>query len=227
MSRKLGLKLFGSLLYPLSSTGIVMVCFCTIASATLSGLGALLGGFAIALKPIGLLIGASYFWYLCECVRDSSDGNTISPSLLGNTDDLQAMIEQYFYIAICWGIFILPSILYIQFTKHADTVFYILTAYGVLCFPMAILRVILFDSLSALNPVGLIWSILKTIPFYLGLLLIIAAVTSPFIFILSRAGNSSFIGFISILFLSYISMVFAHLLGRFYYRYQNILKWDI
>jgi len=90
---------------------------------------------------------------------------------------------------------------------------------------MGLLAVIIFDSLSALNPILLIGSIISTNFSYFGLVLVFCCAA----LIIKSIGNvtkSQILDFILFCIHIYLGMVAAHLLGRFYFRYQEKLNWE-
>ena len=117
-------------------------------------------------------------------------------------------------------------------------VVWLLLALGLFLFPMSLLSVIMFDSIAGLNPVLVIVSVASTLLPYIGLLLLLAVLVisirlvvplaiplisggNPFlsigVFILYGSGIADF----------YLMMVLAHLLGRFYWKYQDKLYWEV
>jgi hypothetical protein len=108
-----------------------------------------------------------------------------------------------------------------------SAIFWSLLAYGVFFFPMGILAVVMFDSINGLNPVLLICSIASKFFQYCALIM--------FIFILGFLPvalnwifpQSLIISYISSVVRIYLIMVVAHLLGRFYRRYQEKLNWEV
>jgi hypothetical protein len=111
-------------------------------------------------------------------------------------------------------------------------------AFGVFLFPMGLLAVIMFDTLSALNPAIIIGSIFSAFFPYLGLILLLAVVIVSVRFImplydLITSGGSSLLAIGTIFIYSsgvadfYMLMVMAHLLGRFFYKYQEKLNWEV
>jgi phage FluMu protein Com len=187
---------------------------------------------------IGLAFGLYLYWYLCECVRDSAFGGIRAPETLGTTPGLGEMFWRVLNIVGCCVVFAGPSGFYLLYTHKADTIFWALLAFGVFIFPMGLLSVIMFDSFSGLNPILLIGSIISTFLPYIGLISLLAALIIsikfllPVLSLISSGGNPvKFIG-LSILYGSgiidfYLMMVIAHLLGRFYWRYQDKLRWDV
>jgi hypothetical protein len=112
-------------------------------------------------------------------------------------------------------------------------VFFSTFFYGLFFFPMGLLTVIMFDSIWGLNPWRLVRSIFKTFFPYCGLILFFCLYGVPLVFtrkivtqeILLR--RSKLILYAAICANAYLFMVGAHLLGRFYWRYQEKLNWEV
>ncbi len=187
---------------------------------------------------IGLIFGMYYYWYLCECVRDSAEGGIRAPETVGETPGLGELISQTWKTVVCFLFFALPVFIYLLYTARIDWIFWSLLAFGVFLFPMGLLAVIMFDSLSALNPAIIIGSILSAFFPYLGLIILLAGVIVSvrylmLVFTLIRSAGSIFLA-IGAFFIYgsgvadfYMLMVMAHLLGRFYYKYQERLNWEV
>jgi hypothetical protein len=96
---------------------------------------------------------------------------------------------------------------------------------------MALLAVIMFNSTSGLNPLIIISSIFSTFFQYCGLVALIVAIIflyvqtikflplNPYI----RMALSPLVQAVEF----YLAMVAAHLLGRFYFKYQGKLNWEV
>ena len=187
---------------------------------------------------IFVLFFTYYYWYLCECVRDSAEGGIRAPETIGHTPGLGELISECLKTLACFAFFALPMLIYLLYTFRVDWIFWTLLAYGVFLFPMGLLAVIMFDTLSALNPVIIIGSIFSAFLPYLGLILMLAVVIVSVRFImplydLVTSGGSSLLAIGAILVYStgainfYMLMVMAHLLGRFFYKYQEKLNWEV
>ena len=112
--------------------------------------------------------------------------------------------------------------------------FWLLLTYGVLFLPMGLLSCVMFDSIRGLNPVLLVASMLSTIVQYCGLVLLIGVVivilkvmTGMDVDRTQREPISGLIlGVIFYGFSLYAALIISHLLGRFYWRYQDKLNWE-
>jgi hypothetical protein len=94
----------------------------------------------------------------------------------------------------------------------------------------------MFDSIRGLNPVLLLSSIFSTFVQYSGLVLLVATIVLAVVLFTHMQGtgnvwqNRASRMFLMILFNGitlYAIFVVAHLLGRFYYKYQDKLNWEV
>jgi len=181
-----------------------------------------------------ILIGLYMCWYFAECVRDSAAGGTRAPEVFA-TAEVSTMFEQSLYLAACYIIFAGPAGFYSVFTHKTDAVFWLLAAFGVFFFPIGLLAVVMFNSGVAFNPILWVASIFSTFLQYCGLVLLICGVVLPIAAIMNIQPEDIPLpkvltlilqaGFTAILL--YIVFVIAHLLGRFYWRYQERLNWEV
>jgi hypothetical protein len=189
----------------------------------------LLGPFGIlAIAPgmfLNFVIGMYFLWYLAECIRDSAEGGIRAPETFANAPGLGELFGQLFRLLICILIFAGPLGYYYIKTGRIDTIFWSLLALAVFFLPISLLAVILFDSLCGLNPLLLIGSVFSTHFIYCALVVILWAIALSIIFILKMLSSILAI-FLSVYFIMYILFIVAHLLGRFYWRYQEKIHWD-
>ena len=187
---------------------------------------------------IGILFGMYLYWYLCQCIRDSALGGIRAPETIGETPGLWELFVQSLKPIGCLACFVLPAVAYFVYTRRIDPVFWALLALGIFLFPMGLLSVIMFDSFAGLNPVLVIGSVASTVLPYIGLLLLVAVLVISIRFVVPLAtpfiagGNPLLSIGLFILYASgvadfYLMMVLAHLLGRFYWKYQDKLNWEV
>jgi hypothetical protein len=113
--------------------------------------------------------------------------------------------------------------------------FYLLTGFGIIIFPMAVLSVFIHESIRGLNPILLVKSICKTFLPYICIVLsfwgvFAFSIGTLFLAILLAQYMKSFVVFKIILICRrfvtvYILIVLAHILGRFYYKNSYKLDW--
>ncbi len=225
-------------LYPISLPGLMNLGIFTILLLLMSLTRRLLGPYMYFRFSPGILIniavGIYLCWYVTECVRDSAKGGRRAPEAFA-TVGLGEMWSQSLHIIGCYLIFLGPALFYSIFSNKTDIVFWPLLAYGVFFFPMGLLACIMFDSISGLNPVLLIGSIFSTFFQYCGLVLLINGIVLGFRAIQTiRTSNIQretftmiILGAVFSVILLYVAFVVAHLIGRFYWRYQDKLNWEV
>ncbi len=209
-----------------------------------AGLGGLttlvvLVGVPFLLRPfllglVGLLIGSVFSlytaWYLAECVYDSAKGGARAPMAL-DTPDLDVMLSRALYLVAVYGLFLSPVAIYWFWMRRVDPIFWGLAAWAVMFFPMGLLAMVIHDSTSALNPFFLLGAIFRTFFPYVGLILlmgIFVALRWWITSLLPHASRSRWLLELPVLFATtYLAMVAAHVLGRFYWRYRDRLDWGI
>jgi len=178
-----------------------------------------------------LVIFLGYLFYcLSDCIRDSANGGRrapnidISPTVLLNAGEL---ISPVFNVFVCTAVCLGPLLAYFIITRRTNLIFWLLVTYGVIFLPMVLLVTVLFDSLRALNPILIIPSTVTVFLPYCGLVLLFFAVGGLIATIISILPQSRVIGYILGAVCIYLAMVAAHLLGRFYWRYQEKLNWEV
>ncbi len=217
-------------LYPICTPCLVTIGIVIIIPLLLNLAMGLLGPFGILLIVPGMFVNfviSMYFlWYLAECIRDSAEGGIRAPETLANAPSLGELFGQLLRLLICILIFAGPMGYYYIKTHRTDSIFWSLLALAVFFLPIGLLAVTMFDSTRGLNPLLLIGSVFSTHFIYFALVVILCAIVLSVIFILKTL-SSIWAVFLSGYFVMYILFIVAHLLGRFYWRYQEKLNWDI
>ena len=93
--------------------------------------------------------------------------------------------------------------------------------------PMALLGVAMYEDVRGLNPIRLVGSTLKTLPQYM--------IRAPFCYLLCALIPAAIyymlklwiIGHALMLAAYYVWLVLAHQLGRFFYKNDETLNWDV
>jgi hypothetical protein len=176
---------------------------------------------------IKFLIFLYMYWYLAECVRESASGWTRAPQGFGGLPTLRDMFGQVINIIGCLAVFFAPFVLYMLFAQKAGIIFWLLLIYAVSLYPMTLLAVTLFDSGRGFNFHLIFKSISKTFLPYIGLVLFLVLIVILISLIPSEAIDSSFWNYILRMIVIYAAFIGAHLLGRFYWKYQDKLNWDV
>jgi DNA-directed RNA polymerase subunit RPC12/RpoP len=176
---------------------------------------------------VQVLIFLYMYWYLAECIRESADGWVRAPLGFGGLPSFRDMFEQVVDIIGCLAVFFAPFVLYMLFARKAGVVFWLLLVYAVFLYPMALLAVVMFDSARGFNFRLIFRSISNTFWPYCGLVLFFIAT----VLLISRIPLDTLqspgrrYAFRSVII--YAAFVGAHLLGRFYWRYQDRLDWEV
>jgi hypothetical protein len=206
---------------------VLLCCFC----------GGILG------LIVRIVISYSYmYWYFSECIRDSAAGGIRAPETIGSITGIGAMFLEFFRLFACYAFFLGPVTFYRGYTflfeiEMNSTIFWGLLTYGIFFFPMGALAVVMFDSVNGLNPILIVRSIITTFIQYCGLFILFYGLSILFIILLVMIGSIlPRRGMFSHYFLSYILsniafiyslLIYGHLLGRFYWRYQEKLYWEV
>ncbi len=202
---------------------------------------------------ISIVLPFYFYWYLAECVRGTADGELRAPDTIGTTPGtIGEIFGQTLKILVCLLFFFAPVLIYFFMTVRAglqskppeysewpavasslrsDKIFWLLLSYGIFFFPMGLLSVVMFDSINGLNPILLIGSIYNTFLQYCGLILFFYAFGYLIMNTHRLLWSIFFIPqvwfYVSRFITSCLFMTMAHVLGRFYWRYQDKLKWEV
>jgi len=192
---------------------------------------------------VNVIISLYMYWYFCECIRDSAAGGLRAPETIGSMAALGEMFWQYLRLFACYIFFLAPVTFYHGWTYYTNNeingvIFWSLLTYGVFFFPMGLLAVVMFDSVQGLNPVLLIRSIISTLFQYCGLVILFYGLAV--LLVIGRMGSvlatvrtgSTLLGPLLVYILIFavyiwLLLVAGHLLGRFYWRYQEKLNWEV
>jgi hypothetical protein len=238
-------------LYPLSISGLIHLVIFLCTPILISLIYRFLLNY---IWPVGELIVAILYllfvgyalYYLSWCVIDSTKGGLRAPDT--NLQPSPAKEELLGWVGIllaCIAVCFWPSAVYYVFTRKTDVLYWLLIVTGLLFFPMALLAGFLYDSIAELNPILIIKSVIKTFPayfpvviFFFGLFAVVRKITpqlpqpegpaSALLYlprvisiILGAEFALRLTGFI------YLAMIGAHILGRFYWRHQEKLRWEV
>lgn len=165
-------------------------------------------------------------WYAAECIRDSAAGSIRATDTTASTPGFAELIGQSLTVLACGAACMAPAILYAHSHGH-DGLFWVLYGAGGFLFPMALLAVILFESLRALNPILLLGSVFSTLVPYCALAAFCYVFyLLPPLVIRCLLGDLWILGYLLLFLTFYLALVLAHVVGRFYWRNQERLNWD-
>ena len=140
-------------------------------------------------------------------------------------------VDISFWRVLLSAVFLFP--IELPLAIYSDIIFRFLVVAVVFVFPMTLLAVVMLDSFCAFNPVLIIGSILSTFVQYVGLVLLFCVVCVPivitrrFVSMQSISPAMLVLPYIARAVSIYLLMVGAHILGRFYWRYQEKLNWEV
>jgi phage FluMu protein Com len=219
-------------LYPVSFSGLInLAIFIGVPllidflwTVLIIQLACLFGLISLVIKVVVVLY---MYWYFAECIRDSADGGLRAPEVMRNLPHVVDMFWQMVNIIGCLVAFFAPFVFYMLFAKRADIIFWLLLIFAVSLFPMGLLAVIMFDSAIGLNPRLLIRSISNTFFPYCGLVLLFVTPVVLIGMLRQRVQGPEYLAFILRCVSIYLAFMAAHLLGRFYWRYQEKLNWEV
>jgi len=214
------------LLYPISLSGMIVIGMIITFEVVFVLAINVIGPLALGLSILYIILMIYLYWYYSECVRDSCDGGLRAPETLNLGEGLGEMFLQLLKILACGIVYLGPAKIYFQLTNEVDIIFWSILGIGIFLFPMGLLGVILFDSLNALNPILIIGSILSTFIPYCGLVILLCGIVWMMISV-SDIANSLVLKICLEAFHIYFLMVFSHILGRFFFKYQKKLNWEV
>jgi hypothetical protein len=218
-------------LYPTSVHGLTIIGILVVVTVLIELIMAFVGPMCCIIIFLCLCIlavlGFYMFWYFTQCIHQSADGETKASGVLVDAPSLGDMGWQSLQIFICLCFFAAPVVFYRGYTGRTDVIFYLLLAYAVFFLPMGLLAVVMHDSLTALNPLLLVGSIIKTFFSYLKLV-ILFYVVGYLLFLSDRLFSflpGIFVVAVNVVVFLYLLMVMSHLLGRFYRLNEERLDW--
>jgi len=217
-------------LFPMSLMSVVVLLLCLTVPIMLRIVLFACGPFMPIFLPFAwiilIMLYLYAFWYFSASIAHSAEGQIRAPSAAVDAPGIWDMFLNVFRAIICFLCFFFPMIFYLGRTQTFDTIFWLLFAFAVFMFPMGLLAVTVLDSFAGLNPVRIVGSALNTILPYSCIVAIYFAI--GFLFTLAgpfwRTGREVF--YISVAGIFYLLLVAGHLLGRFYFKYQEKLSWD-
>jgi DNA-directed RNA polymerase subunit RPC12/RpoP len=226
-------------LYPFNLEGIVSLSIFWLMPLFIDFLGMFIIFPFLLFIPQFIIFGYMYYYFM-DCVRESSAGWVRAPQNIANMPDLDEAVQQAISIVVSLLIFWGPVAGHVIF-RHinqglldgvdydfgSDPVYWVLMGYGVFFFPMGLLSLAMFDSITALNPFLLIRSILITFFPYLGMVMLFCVLAVLFTMVKVFLNSSFILSLFSGAAFVYMAMVTCHLLGRFYYKYSERLDWEV
>ncbi len=188
-----------------------------------------------------VIVRAYIYWYLYLCVQTAASGELKSPDILQEDEgSVRDMINRMLRMGAASFVCFAPAVIYLSWkisklaqddhnwSNQIDSIFWTILAAGLFIFPMALLSVIMNDSLAGLNPVPIVWSIVKMPIKYI---ILVACFSIPLGLSLVTNTFSDQLGYWFALpaeaISYYLAFVGAAMLGRFFYLNEQRLNWDI
>jgi len=221
------------LLYPTNLDGLVQIgilAFCLWLAKLFGGLLATFARpYGVLLAIIAYVVVAGYVvFYIGYCIYDSSQGGRRAPTVsLAHTPGMSDLLSQLLLLVAGVAICLWPAAIYRGVAGRADAWLWVLGGAGAFFLPMSLLTAALFDGIDALNPVLIVRSILVTLPAYLGLVVRLGLLGGIFLVLRSALGRLPVPQVLSMAAYLYLSLIAAHLLGRFYWRWKDRLEWGL
>jgi hypothetical protein len=218
-------------LYPANFQGLIFLAIAVLVPLLIRLVSMVLCIFGLLFSIFLGIIGMYIYWFLAQCVRDSASGGLRAPETMAETPGIGELSWQVFELFACLALWAAPASVYYIYTYKFDSIFWWLAGVGAFIYPMALLSVIMFDSVNGLNPLIIIPSIFSAFFQYCGLVVLISAI----IFLYVQTARLLPHDFFPRMVLSpliqavelYLLMIAMHLLGRFYFKYQEKLNWDV
>lgn len=222
-------------LYPANIYGLIFLAIVILIPLLIFIVGRCLGVFAvIILVPTAIIdavIGMYTYWFIAQCVRNSASGGLRAPDTMAETPGLGELLWQVLELVACFAVYAAPAFVYWRYTNRTDSIFWWLAGCGVFIYPMSLLSAIMFDSINGLNPLVIIPSIFSSFFQYCGLVVLIGAIVFLYVQTTKLLPDNFFLRIALYPLVKgvelYLAMIAAHLLGRFYFNYQQKLNWDV
>jgi hypothetical protein len=216
-------------LYPLSLPALATLGIIVVIPLLINLAAGLAGPFGFFILIPGVLVSAVlwlyFLWYAAQCIADSARGGVRAPETVAQAPGLWDMLVQTARAVAAVAVALLPLMIYWLSVRRVDPVFWSLLAWAAALCPMALLAVTMFDSVYGLNPLILVGSVLSTLLPYLGLVLALGALLFALVKAKQALAGYPLLGYAFGFAQCYLALVAAHLIGRFYWRYEEKLNW--
>ncbi len=217
--------------YPANTQGLIFLAIAVLVPLLIRLVSIALCIFGFLLSIFNLVIAMYVYWFLAQCVRDSASGGLRAPETVAETPGIWELLWQVFELFACLVLCAAPALAYYTYTHKIDTPFWWLAGFGAFIYPMALLSVIMFDSVNGLNPLIIIPSIFSAFFQYCSLVVLISAIVFLYVQTIKLIPDDFFLRMVLSPLIQavelYLAMMAMHLLGRFYFKYQEKLNWDV
>jgi DNA-directed RNA polymerase subunit RPC12/RpoP len=125
-------------LYPISKPGLIMLGLIVLVPLFLKFLR-MTFYFAMLSLPVLLIVyilvlfvsvmawivlSLYFYWYFCECIRESAAGQLRAPEIIGSAPGLWDMLLRLLRLLGCLAVFFAPVLIRLQYTRTVDAVFW-------------------------------------------------------------------------------------------------------
>jgi hypothetical protein len=218
-------------LYPANLHGMIFLAIAVLVPLIIQLISLVLCIFGLLFSILYVVIVMYIYWFLAQCIRDSAAGGLRAPETMAETPGVWELLWQVFQLIACLVLCAGPTFAYYTYTHKTDSLFWCLAGFGAFVYPMTLLSVIMFDSTSGLNPLVIIPSIFSAFFQYCGLVMLISAITLLYVQTAKLVPDGFFLRLLVSPLIHavelYLAMIAMHLLGRFYFKYQEKLNWDV
>jgi len=216
------------LLYPMNVSGVIHLLIFSLLPPLWMQAMSLQFWMSPGIGPLFCLVLLTLYLlhYLATCLSGSAQGETRTVDINSassplSVDALLSTFQTVFpAVALIW----IAPIAYFVIRERVDWILVIWTAAAGFVFPMVLLSINYFDSVRGANPVVVLPSIVSVLGPYCGLVLamyVLTGLAGGLMYLSGRPGGV----WVARAPVIYILLVQTHLLGRFYRRYQERLKW--
>jgi len=225
--------------FPFSLSGIIHLIIFSLAPLVMYFLQLTLFSFCCygQLVAFGLiiLVAGYFYYYLVHCIIAAAKDERRAPDVSDDVPTFGDLARRLLLFVTSTIICYLPAISYIIYCFYHSFLgnylneerlhfFNILCLVGLFFYPMFLLAIAMFDSMTALNPILIVASIFSTFLPYCGLALLFLGIGWLVHFV---AEMREYLALLVWAFEVYVIFVCAYILGRFYRRYEERLNWEI
>jgi hypothetical protein len=224
-------------LYPFSLSGIVMILIMAFARTFYYWLWSRPEVTNISLIEIlnpvlvlAIIIHGYLYYYLFECVRDSSLGGRRAVGWRNiEMPAYNDLLRRFGLIVVCIVITagLLWSSIWTGWPAGSTRGFFIIVVSSAVVLPMLFLSVTMTDDFTAFNPFRIIAAIIRLLIPYAGIVIIFCAIIFAMFRIMLLLPQNIFGSLLWHALFVYNCLALAHILGRFYYNYGEKLDWGV
>jgi hypothetical protein len=183
--------------------------------------------FSITAYIMKIIIFLYIYWYLAECVRESAGDWIRAPQGYGGLPTLKDMLGQVVNIIGCLVVFLGPFAIYAISVGGMNIISWFLLGFAIFLYPIGLLSILMHDSAHGLKFHSFTKSISNTFYPYFWLIIVFVIQILLIRMIPAQEQGTLFSNILIRFVIIYTVLIDAHLLGRFYWRYQDKLNWEL